>query len=174
MRGIARYVVEELLEEEPEGERSRISGSSFSLEASVSIPKLFYEGSYTLQGRCLLRPVDWSGKFNMSLGESAASIGNVTDTWKLTADVVKKGKENYLDLQDLVFSPEVSAFSTYATGLFGELKEVGQFALLMVNKHWQLFFDEMWTLAEPRAVKTGSRAVRRVLFQTPVDAPSSV
>ncbi|XP_063221029.1 uncharacterized protein LOC134530265 [Bacillus rossius redtenbacheri] len=147
--------------------RTELSGPNFKIEASVSIPKLFYEGLYTCKGEWLLIPVDWSGKFNMSLGY-------ITDTWKLSAVLMQRGDDAYLQLEDVSFSPKVTNFNTYASGLFWGNEEAGNFALAMTNRYWSGFYDVMWKLAEPDVLKTISDAVRSVFSKTPISGLASV
>ncbi|KAJ8880430.1 hypothetical protein PR048_016899 [Dryococelus australis] len=181
--------------------RTEVTGSSFVLEARSSIPKLFYEGSYTCNAKTLLFPVDWSGKFNMTMGEfnaweeemllpsvhsrqieclSAQSrahhevdSSDVSSTLKLTANLVNKGERTFLDLQDVSFDFNVNAFNTHATGLFWGNEELGNFALKMVNKHWRSFSDTMWKLAKPHVFKKVSDAISAIFSKTPVTRLSS-
>ncbi|KAJ8880450.1 hypothetical protein PR048_016920 [Dryococelus australis] len=101
-----------------ENVRTVVSGSKFTMDAQVTIPKIFYEGSYTCEGEWFMWPFSWKGNFNISLGE-------VSDTWKMSADVVDRGDESYLHLTDISFSPKVTSYHAYATGLFGN-EEVGK------------------------------------------------
>ncbi|XP_063221031.1 uncharacterized protein LOC134530266 [Bacillus rossius redtenbacheri] len=146
--------------------RPQLNGSRFYADVVISVPKLFYEGSYASKAEVLLVPVSWNGVFNMTLED-------ITDTWKLTADLVKKGDETFLNLKNFLIDPKISAFHTYATGLFWGNEEAGRFALKAVNEYWRSFYDLMWKFGEQDITSKVMAATEGIFSMTPIARTAS-
>ncbi|XP_063223181.1 protein takeout-like [Bacillus rossius redtenbacheri] len=140
---------------------STLSGSKYSMQAHVLTPKYLYEGSYTCVGEWMQLPFSWKGKFNISLGD-------VYDTWTVKANLLTKGDESHLHLEEVTFDPKVTTFKAYASGLFGDMEEVGKFALEMTNKYWKNFFHVMWRNAEPAVIGKTVDEIQGIFANTPI------
>nr|CAD7580400.1 unnamed protein product [Timema californicum] len=89
------------------------------MEVDVKFPGVFIEGSYKANGLIVVFPINGKGVFNISMSDVSA-------TWKLSGQVIKRNEVDYLRLDHFNMRPVVGDMKFYASELFTGSDELSE------------------------------------------------
>ncbi|KAJ8673657.1 hypothetical protein QAD02_004919 [Eretmocerus hayati] len=112
--------------------RPQHTGDRISLEMDITIPKVFIDGDYKIDGVVGPYKIGGKGYFNVS-------VDGVSATWGLEGRV----ENDRWIIEHFRLYPEIENLKVYFTDLFNGNEDLNKLALRFANQYWQVLYKSM-------------------------------
>nr|CAD7262916.1 unnamed protein product [Timema shepardi] len=140
--------------------RSNVNDTHLYMEVDVKFPGVFIEGSYKANGLIVVFPINGKGVFNISMSDVSA-------TWKLSGQVIKRNEVDYLRLDHFNMRPVVGDMKFYASELFTGSDELNAAALTFANQFWPIVYEALLPFADEGWDQVMTDAANKIFLKVP-------